>query len=68
MTSPCTEKETLQRLEMKIDQLLEIINGNGKVGFKTQLTLHKTYWKIVSYVGAPILIGLAIRAVWASLK
>ena len=68
MTEPCTEKDTLIRLEMKIDQLLEIINGNGKVGFKTQITLHKTYWKIISYVGAPILIGLTIRAVWAALQ
>jgi hypothetical protein len=61
MTAQCTEKETLKRLESKIDQVLTILNGNGRVGLKTQVTLHKTYFKVM---GA-ILLGLIVKVGWA---
>ena len=65
MTAPCTEKDTLARIEKKIDSISETLNGNGKTGLKTQISLHRAYFKIVAALGAPILIGLTVRAIWA---
>jgi len=68
MTTPCTEKETLDRIELGVKSILETLNGNGKIGLKTQVELHKTYFTIAGAIGGPLLVGLIVTAVTFWLK
>jgi len=72
MTQPCTEKETITTLKTHqetilsdVKTILDILQGNGRAGLKTQVAIHKTYFKIIAAIGAPLLTFLTARAVWA---
>jgi hypothetical protein len=68
MTQPCTEKHRLQRIEDKQDRILNILEGNGKEGVVTKVAVHRTWFKMTAYIGGPILVGVAVRTVWALMK
>ena len=72
MTNPCSEKETLvllkdgaARREEKLDKIIDILEGNGKPGLKTQVAIHRTYFKLIAAIGGPVLIFLTARTVWS---
>ena len=68
MTEPCTETNRLQRIETKQDRILSILEGNGTEGIVTKVAVHRTWFKMIAYIGGPILIGVAVRTVWAIIK
>ena len=55
--TPCTEKDTLERIEATINKVYECLNGNGKVGLKTQVALHKNYFRIIAVLGTLVIGG-----------
>jgi hypothetical protein len=71
MTTPCSEKETLavlkthqQDILKNVKTILDILQGNGKPGLKTQVEIHKRYFRIVAGLGGPVLVFLIARQVW----
>jgi hypothetical protein len=72
MTTPCSEKETLAVLKTHQEEIrenvrivLDILQGNGKPGLKTQVEIHKRYFRLVAGLGGPVLVFLIARQVWA---
>lgn len=72
MTEPCTEKDAIavlkshqEDIRTDIKTILDILQGNGQNGLKTQVAIHRTYFKLIGLVLAPLVVGLTVRAVWA---
>ena len=68
MTEPCTETHRLKRIEDKQDRIISILEGNGRDGIVTKVAVHRTWFKMIAYIGGPILVGVAVRTVWALIK
>ncbi len=64
MTIPCTEKEAIDDIKAGVKQILQTLNGNGEGGLKTKVAVHRAYFKLIAYVGGPILTFVTARAVW----
>jgi len=72
MTQPCTEKETIavlkthqEDIRKNVEKILMILQGNGDGGLKTQVTVHKTYFKLIAYIGGPVLTFILAREIWS---
>ena len=64
MTEPCTKEDAIDDIKKGIEQILETLNGNGEGGLKTKQAIHGVYFKLIAYIGGPILTFVAARAVW----
>ena len=72
MTEPCTEKETItilkthqEDIRTDVKDILKILRGNGEGDLKTQVTVHKTYFKLIAYIGGPVLTFILAREIWS---
>jgi len=66
MTTPCNKEDAIDEIKLGVKQILQTLNGNGEGGLKTKVALHRAYFKLIAYVGGPILTFVAARAVWES--
>ena len=66
MTTPCTEKEAIRDIKDGVAAILQTLNGNGEGGLKTKVQVHRVYFKLIAYIGGPILTFVAGRAIWES--
>jgi hypothetical protein len=68
MTQPCTKEDAIEEIRDDVKTVLKILHGNGEGGLKTQVAIHKTFFKLIAGVGAPLLVALIITAVkyWSS--
>ena len=64
MTTPCTKEDAIEEIKKGVQQILHTLNGNGEGGLKTRVQIHRVYFKLIAYIGGPILTFVAARAVW----
>ena len=64
MTTPCTKEDAIEEIKVGVKQILHTLNGNGEGGLKTRVQIHRVYFKLIAYIGGPILTFVAARAVW----
>ena len=64
MTTPCTKEDAIDEIKAGVAQILQTLNGNGEGGLKTRVAIHRVYFKLIAYIGGPILTFVAARAVW----
>jgi hypothetical protein len=61
---PCLKEDAIEEIKRGVKEILQTLNGNGEGGLKTKVALHRAYFKLIAYVGGPILVFVATRAVW----
>ena len=64
MANPCIKEDAIDEIRTDVKKVLLTLNANGEGGLKTRVAIHRVYFKLIAYVGGPILTFVAARAVW----
>jgi hypothetical protein len=67
MADPCTKEDAIDEIKDGIKEILHTLNGNGEGGLKTRVAVHRVYFKLIAYIGGPVLTFVLARAVWGLL-